>query len=115
MIRIKYILVTFALLSFAAGTHAQSKKRVDTTSNVSILPDSGKGKYIVSYALKINNNVRISVLDGAGKLVYDSTVAHSPGRYTEKVYLENPSPGLATFRIQSNEWICVKHLLLTGK
>ena len=113
MIRIKYILVTFALLTFAVGTHAQSKKRVDTTSNVSILPDSGIGKYKVGYSLTINNNVRISVLDGNGKLVYDSTVAHSPGNYTEKVYLENPAPGLSTFRVQSNEWICVKHILIS--
>jgi hypothetical protein len=84
----------------------------NSISNLSIYPNPGNGVFTVSYTMPENGNIRINIVDELGQIVYDNSMQKSAGRVSEQLNLENLSAGIYSLRLQTNNGITVRKLVI---
>lgn len=87
----------------------------NTVSNLSIYPNPSNRILNVNYSMNISGQIRISIMDELGQIVYDNTETKNAGNYKEQLNLENLSSGIYTLRMLTDGGSTVKKLVIMKK
>jgi hypothetical protein len=81
-------------------------------TNVKMYPNPSNGMFTLSYSVTENDNLRISIINELGQEVYAEQKHISVGTNTELLNLETLASGIYSLRIQTNNGIVVRKLVI---
>ncbi|HXB11963.1 MAG TPA: T9SS type A sorting domain-containing protein, partial [Bacteroidia bacterium] len=81
-------------------------------SGLTLYPNPGYGVFTLGYSMLESGNIRITIVDELGQVVYNNTEEKSAGRVNEQLNLENLAAGIYSLRLQTNEGITVRKLVI---
>src|SRR6185312_747447 len=83
-------------------------------SKLNIYPNPSNGNFTLNYSLNGGGNVRTTIVNELGQVVYNNTEQKNPGNITEQLNLENLTSGIYSLRLQTDNSITVHKLVLMG-
>lgn len=101
--------------SFSNGVNTKllGVQQVGTAiSKLNIYPNPSSGIFTVNYSLNSPGNVRTTVVNELGQVVYDNTAQKNEGNITGQLNLENIASGIYSLRIQTDNTIIVRKMAL---
>ncbi len=86
-------------------------------ANLNIYPNPSNGQFTIQWSVVSNqlSEVKISVIDELGQVVYAENKNTHIGLNTEQLNLENLASGVYTLRMQTNDGITVKKVVVMKK
>jgi len=81
-------------------------------ANLSIYPNPANGMFTVNYSLNTGSNIRISIMDELGQIVYDNTETKTYGNYTKQINLENVASGIYMLRLETANGSLVRKVVI---
>jgi len=103
--------------SFSNGfnTATLGIQNVNTSlSKLNIYPNPNNGVFTLNYSLNCGGNVRTTIINELGQVVYDNTGKKNSGSITEQLNLGNLATGIYSLRLQTDNSIMVRKLVLMG-
>jgi hypothetical protein len=89
----------------------------NAVSSLDIYPNPSNGQITIAWSVggSQSSEVRMSIMDELGQVVYDNTEAQKAGKNTKQLNLENLASGIYTLRMQTNSGSTVKKLVIMKK
>lgn len=81
-------------------------------ANLNIYPNPGKGIISIGYTMTGSSNIRISIMDELGQVVYDNTEKRGASNFKEELNLDYLVSGIYTLRMQTNKGISVRKVVI---
>jgi|GEM_PF-842347 len=104
--------------SFSNGFNTRTLTAIQTIgSNVSklnVYPNPSNGIITLNYSLNAGGNVATTIVNELGQIVYNNTKQRSSGNVTEQLNLENLTPGIYSLRMQTDNSIMVRKVVIMG-